>query len=269
MRQKRIESNSRTITDSKIEERKRHCQEVYEAIISLQNRAKTKEIKEWLDHINELKNETLETEAIRTYNSARYLWTKKDKEDYVKKNRHYTLSPRTIERCIQSDPRIIKNGWYYSIDEEARFETRYLDPKGFGLKIYKDVIGDKAFQYSDKSMSDLIKRFGAIMMFIFIEASRPFQDKRMNNHDRDDLVDHWAKNAIPLNEMFSAFKIIFNWRSLERKHGDITLRKSYKRPANEMEQTQVEECLLMLERACPDIYKVIAGLKKKDSRHSG
>jgi hypothetical protein len=268
LRQTRIENKSRDIVDSKIKERERHCLEVYEAIISLQNKAKTKEIKEWLDSINKLKNETLETEALRMYISPRYLWTKKDKEEYVKKNWHHTPSARTIERCIDSDPRIIRNGWYYSVDEEARFETRYLDPKGFGMKIYKEVIGNTAFRYSDKSMSDMIRRFGTIMMFIFIEASRPFQDKRMSSHDKDELVGYWAKNAVPLNEMFSAFKIIFNWRSLERKHDHTTLYKSNDSPANEMTQKQVEECLRMLESACPDIYKEIAGLKKKESKQS-
>ena len=44
------------------------------------------------------------------------------------------------------------------------------------------------------------------MMFVFIESSRPFtdkvtdkgKDKTMSVMGREDLVDYWANNAIPI-----------------------------------------------------------------------
>jgi hypothetical protein len=60
------------------------------------------------------------------------------------------------------------------------------------------------------SMLDMITRFGAIIIFNFIEASRPFEDKKMSARDRDDLVEYWAQNSVPLSSMFDAFRMIFN-----------------------------------------------------------
>ena len=59
-------------------------------------------------------------------------------------------------------------------------------------------------------MLDMITRFGAIIMFNFIEASRPFEDKKMSTRDRDDLVEYWAQKSVPLSSMFDAFRRIFN-----------------------------------------------------------
>ena len=51
---------------------------------------------------------------------------------------------------------------------------------------------------------------GAIIIFNFIEASRPFEDKKMSARDRDDLVEYWAQKSVPLSSMFDAFRMIFN-----------------------------------------------------------
>jgi hypothetical protein len=195
----------------------------------------------------------VEIEASWRYDNPGYVWTKKDKEKFVKDEWTRAPSERTIERCIENDPRIIKNGLYYSVDEEARYETRYLDPKGFGREVYNDVIQGKHFAYTDKSMLDMITRFGAIIMFNFIEASRPFVDKKMTKRDRDDLVEYWAQNSVPLRSMFDIFRMTFNWRP----------DKSRDKPAYEMDQTQIDECLKMLEKCCPNIYKELAKHKKK------
>jgi hypothetical protein len=236
-------------------ERKTHCLQVYNAIITLQNKATTDDIERWIDNFNKLKNEMVEIEATWKYENSPLLWTKKDKDDWVKQKWNHTLSKRTIQRCIESDPRIIKNRRYYSVDEQSRYETRYLDPKGFGLDVYHDVIGNKPFAYNDKSMLDMITRFGAIIMFNFIEASRPFEDKKMTARDRDDLVEYWAQNSVPLSSMFDAFRAIFNSRPNE----------PYIKPVNEMEQPKIEECLKMLEKCCSNVYNDLAKHKKKSA----
>ena len=74
MRQEGSKSDpTRIITNEKNEERKKHCQQVYDAILSLQNQAKTKEIEQWIDSINKLKNETLELQASWKYQRSAFL----------------------------------------------------------------------------------------------------------------------------------------------------------------------------------------------------
>jgi hypothetical protein len=113
-------------------------------------------------------------------------------------------SPRTIERCIKGDPRIIKNKKYYSIDEWARLETRYLNPKRFGLYVWNDVVLSKSesYTYDRVTMRQMVETFGAIVLFAFIEASRQFQDNLKGVKDkkyykeRNDLVLNWAMNSV-------------------------------------------------------------------------
>ena len=153
---------------------------------------------------------------------------------------------------------------YYSIDEQYRYETRYLDPAGFGEKVCSDIIGKQSFnpaQIDEAFMSEMIGRFGVLIMFIFIEASRPFEDKSKSARDRDALVEYWAKKAIPLDRMFGAFWAVFNMSLAKlRKTKPIDWENHSK---NEMEQSQIDECLRMLERSYPELYKDLEKYKKK------
>ena len=143
--------------DEKIKERKDNCQKIYDVIL-IYGPITTAEI----------------IKILKVWNSP--------------------LGERTIERCIKGDSRIIKNKRYYSIDEKARFEIRYRDRKDLGRQIYDSVLLDRGFQYNQSSMKNLVNIFGVIMMFVFIESSRPFtdkvtdkgKDKTMSVRDRED-----------------------------------------------------------------------------------
>ena len=253
---------------AKQQEKREHCQRVYDAIISLQNKAKTKDIKKWIDSINKLKNETVELEAYRMSNDRYNVWTKKDKEEFLKQNWSHSLSERTIERCIKNDSRIVKNGWYYSVDEDARFETRYMDPITFGQKVFDDVVGKQPFnpnQISERDMSEMIQRFGVLIMFIFIQASRPFEDNSNTVSDRDVLVEYWAKKAIPLDRMFGVFSLVFNMSLAKLRNIKLDWKN---RSKNEMTQSQLDECLGMLERSYPELYNDLASYKRKSPQNT-
>jgi hypothetical protein len=256
------------LAKAKEQEKKQHCQQVYDAILSLQNKAKTMDIKQWIDSLTKLKNETLELEASRMSNNRYYLWTKKQRDDHIKKNWNYSLSERTIERCIQNDSRIVKNGWYYSVDEDVRFETRYLDPIGFGQKVYDETIGKQPFNANDineTTMSEMIQRFGFLIKLTLIAASRPFEDQYKSLRDRDELVEYWAKKAIPVDRMFNAFWIVFNMSLAKLRN----IKPDWKnRSKNEMVQSQLDECLGMLERSYPELYKDLAGYKRKSPQNA-
>ena len=244
--------------EAKLKEKKENCQRVFSTIIALQN-STTKEIEKRLDAVTKWINEGIENEAQARLENPYYGWTKKDKIKFIKQNWKRTISERTIQRCIEGDNRIVKNGRYYTVDEDSRFENRYLDPKGFGDVLYNDVIPYAgSFTCNRASMSDLITRFGAIIMYIFIEASKPFEDKRMSIADREDLVKYWAKNAIPFSQMFYTFTEIFN-----SKYAKVSKNKPY----NEMEKSQTDECIKFLESICPDIFKDLAKHSRKDAKN--
>ena len=100
----------------------------------------------------------------------------------------------------------------------------YRDPRKFGRSLYDKVIGYRGFGYNDESMKDMINAFGTIMMFAFIEASRPSTDrvkakgKGIISNDRYDLIQSWALNAVPIGHMFRAFYLVFT-----RQLGEIAL----------------------------------------------
>lgn len=204
------------------------------------------------------------------YNDPNYLFTQEEKANYIRKNWNHTLSERTIQRCLDEDKRIIKSGWHYSIDEKWRYETRYQDAREFGLKLYDAVIGRACFDKENVGtfMPEFIRRIGAIIVFIFIEASRPFKDDSMKPNDMDDLVEYWTKNAVPIPSMLLAFRTVFNWvlRDKRVREGKTSLTG---RSWSQMEQSQVSECLRMLENSCPDIYKDLASYKDVDKLKLG
>ncbi len=256
------------LNDNRIRESERSCQRVYSTIIALQNRATTKEIKQRIDNVNKMYNESKVMEADWRFDDLHTEWTKNDRDNFIKKNQADSISIRNIQRCTQKDNRIVKKGLYYSVDEDARFENRYLEPKEFGSNICDTVINSESIEYNETSMLDLIKRFGAIIMYIFIEASRPFEDKKMTNADREDLVEYWMQNAVPLSRMFNAFTMGFNWKYAKKIKQDPFAEDIYgskDKPYNEMERPQIDECLEMLKSACPDIFDDLAHYTKKSA----
>jgi hypothetical protein len=194
---------------------------------------------------------------------------------------HQPLSIKTIQRCIKDDDRIIKNKRYYSIDEQARFETRYRDPKKFGLQVYKDACKflGREVDYDPTTFKNLSSIFGAVIMFVFIESSRPFTDKvkpkpkdkglmsrrRYGYKHRRDLVDYWANNAIPIELMFRDFTNIFTRKMSEiMRHKPPIVAKDTELPDNEMtDENQVNECLKMLKDSYPEIYEELMDSRNK------
>ncbi len=188
----------------------------------------------------------------------------------ILEKRKEPLSKRTIERCIQDDDRIIKNKKYYSIDEWARLETRFLNPKRFALQIWSDVVRNNSglCSYDAATMKRMVEAFGAIMIFAFIEASRPFQDKlkgleRNKDHkDRNDLVLYWAMNSVPLDFMFRTFASVFNHK-LSAGKPLPGIMKPNGAARDEMNDLQIRECLDMFEKSYPDTYKNLIDAKNR------
>ncbi len=88
----------------------------------------------------------------------------------------------------------------------------------------------------------------------------------MTKPDREDLVNYWMQNAVPLSRMFYAFTMGFNWKFAEKfKQDPFALDRygSKVKPYNEMERPQIDECLKMLKSVCPDIFDDLAHYTKR------
>jgi hypothetical protein len=165
------------------------------------------------------------------YESGLYLWTNDDmqKEIRKKKSAVKTVSERTIERCIKQDSRLSNEGWYYFIDDRTRFEKRYLDPHEFGIEAHDELMyGDFQIPSTVKTenerlefeMKERVRRIGTFMVFLFLEAARPFEDKSMDIFERDKLVHYWVRNVIPIDRMYGDFLLTFDqWHRNLHKMG--------------------------------------------------
>jgi hypothetical protein len=80
---------------------------------------------------------------------------------------------------------------------------------------------------ADKSIAELVNRFGALVLYAFIEATRPFEDKTMSAEAKDKTALSWVRNAIPVEEMFNQFLAGFV-SDIKRKDDDDNANESSK-----------------------------------------
>jgi hypothetical protein len=194
---------------------------------------------------------------------------------YIKKN-NMKISVRTIQRCIASDPRIKQDGWYYSIDDKARFENRYMTPKLFGGFLFSEFMRsliirqplfsemgslpqEKLLELLESRVKEMVNRFGVFMIFTFLEAVKPFRDKSMTQRDRNDLVDYWAMNAVPLAEMFMNFRMVLhNFKSPLYPQADTS--NPLDKSRAEMLEGIIEKVHTIMKDNYPDTYDELANI---------
>ena len=99
-----------------------------------------------------------------------------------------------------------------------------------------------------------------MMVFAFIESSRPIRDEKASIRDRRDRINHSAQIAIPIEAMFEEFTRVLNWkRDVRLDYKEKKIKIEYKKtqndskPPNEMEESEANECLEMLQKSVPDI----------------
>jgi hypothetical protein len=198
------------------------------------------------------------------------------------KEKDKTISIRTIQRCIAADPRIRQDGWYYSINDESRFEKRYITPKIFGGWLYDEFMHNFLVQgpsfsemrlFSDNKLVELLEsrlkemrdRFGIFMIFVFLEALKPFKDKSMTQRDRNDLVDYWAMNALPLETMFLNFRMtLHNFQStLHPKKGSNLHPNLEDKSRSEMAERLIEKVQTIMKKNYPEMYNELLGIVER------
>lgn len=231
-------------------------QSVYEAILFSDRPVQLREIILYLDELTELENKKIVSKAREKYENGQ--WTEEEKLNYIEKNRHKTISAKTIQRCISNDPRIQRNGRRYTISQKSRFESRYLGPESFGRQMIHEIIGRlHPPARLEKRIKYFALRFGAYVLFNFIEAVRPFHDYSLSVREREDLVPYWAREAIPIDYMFNLFQGSFDNRTrLERRSHDRN------RPSSEMRDDRIQELLTAMKKAFPEIYGDLRNARK-------
>jgi hypothetical protein len=164
------------------------------------------------------------------------------------------LSERTVERCMEDDPRIMSKGKKHFLSEKARLESRYLNPEYFGSQIFRATMRFRASKPLEKRVREFVTRYGAFIFFNFLEAVRPFNDNSISIKEREELVELWVQNSIPISDMVLHFQASFE----DRKAGH-----DWKSPFSEMKEEKIEKILTAFRRAFPDVYEdLIRGRKE-------
>lgn len=223
-------------------------------------RVRLEDIKKYLDEKTDFKNKEMVSVATAIYESEFKHWTRADLNDVIRSKKKKSISYRTIQRCITNDPRIKKQGWYYFIDDEARFERRYLDPSSEGTTIYREfrenMAKSRGFRKEpiENEVKNLVTEIGVFMVYTLIDACRPFRDKSLTVDDREDLVRYWIKNSIPvmymLEEFLCRFKPDYNqfeWDEARKKDLSIL----------EMDEESIQKTLTLLQKQYPKEFRII------------
>jgi hypothetical protein len=148
---------------------------------------------------------------------------------------------RTIHRklAILSENGFLEHkGGRYSISPKALSDIRYF-PQGFGdSALY--CMGHFPIKSVEQSVVEFVNRFGAFILFTFIEAARSVKDRSMNVADKDDLKSSWLQYAIPISSMFDLFLSLYGHEIKSTK---------------ELHQKTIEKLTGILENKFPEIYK--------------
>ena len=96
----------------------------------------------------------------------------------------------------------------------------------------------------EQSVSEMIRRIGAYILFTFIEASRPIEDASTSSADKDKLFHSWLEKAIPINDMFGYFHSLYR---------DIDKPEEYR----ELNKNTIEKLTNMFKENYNEIYNLL------------
>ena len=190
-------------------------QVVFDALLALGELSTAREIREYLDSKTQEINKEIELKAKKMFENDE-LHSPKDVKNYISNRKRKTMSIRTIERRIREDKRIRKKYDRYYVADKARDEIKYLNARILGNELLKNLSIQSYTKLTvEQYISELVQRFGALVVYSFIEGARPFEDNSLNAYERDRLVESWIQNAIPIQAMYTYFHAIFSNRNIE------------------------------------------------------
>jgi pheromone shutdown protein TraB len=105
-------------------------------------------------------------------------------------------------------------------------------------------------------MLELGRRFAAVIQFNFIEAARPFKDNCLDLRERNELVNHWKKKAIHIDEMFSMFVAYL-------AHDRMATELDENLAPEELNESDINKMLEDFKKAYPDLYENLMDARKQ------
>ena len=252
------------------------CNKVYEALYYLtgsesieRRKVSIKEIRTFFQEQTQKENEELEKIAYQKYENEEF--DSHGKEEYILKRKKKPPSQKTIERCINEDPRIEEDGSKYFISDTKRFEYEFepisFDPHEFGLAIYDAIFGsskrfpmeERSDSYYKKELNDFVIKIGCFIIFAMIEAAKPFRYKSLSPREGEDLVYYWLTNIIPVSEIFSTFRFRFD----EPKGSH-----NWKTPISEIKEPIINQLMNAMQELYPNIYnRYILGKRNSSGKN--
>jgi hypothetical protein len=126
---------------------------------------------------------------------------------------------------------------------------RYLNARIFGRQLLNSLSIQGYTQLTtEQYITELIQRFGALVVYSFIEGARPFEDNSLNVYERDNLVESWIQNAIPIQDMFTYFHSIFSKRNISEYDPETEC-------INELDNETIGMLVQALKKKYPKIYE--------------
>jgi hypothetical protein len=206
--------------------------------------ASTTQIWHYLDLQTQESNDKVKEHAQGKYESGGFSSNHK-RDEYIRKNIKRTITPRTIQSAVRRLWKeyglIEKEGKQYSLAPKALYDIRYF-PDDFAMPAVHSLI-PFSVKNVEQSLEEFIVRFGAYIVFTFIEAMRPIKDNDVNLLNNERLLNLWFQDAIPIKELFDLFSSLYHKKDDEMK--DTTIRKL----------TQV------FEKRYPEIYRELSSKK--------
>ena len=247
-----------------------NCEKVYEAIYNLHNKVSVSEIRKYLSEEAKKENEKITKEANEIFGNS-FL---EEKNKYISSHKKKILSKKTIERCVNNDYRLEKDGNKWVISDKKRLGEIHigprgsaiaidLDPRDFGLAIYGSILGgspqvplgERFEEYYKKELHKFVLNVGSFITFAMIEAAKPFNDDTMTCRDREDLVFYWVNNFISFKDIFYNFR--FKFDEIKRVHD------WKKTPMSEIREPIISQLMDAMKDLYPDIYHRYILAKRK------
>lgn len=169
---------------------------VFDVIVELKSPA-PKDIKKYLDSKAQEKAKKEYEDGLITSNQRKQLV---DRE---------TMSMRTILRKLKVLKRrglIQSEKHRYFISKEIRSDFRYYDTS-FGKYALRHIMNFPINKDEANFLNQLVRRFGAFLLYMFIQASKPVKDPTFNAGQRDKLIMSWLRDSIPLDKMYTYFQL--------------------------------------------------------------
>lgn len=118
-----------------------------------------------------------------------------------------TMDIRTIQRKLKEltyENLVEHTHDRYSLAEKVKSDIRY-QAELFGIGLYRLIFEYVPPGSIKNEIEELVKYFGAQVLYTFLEAACPVNDDTMSNTEKDEFVLTWVKNAIPIEGMYYTF----------------------------------------------------------------